>query len=232
MKVGESYVRDSWEKQAFDRAAVVGMAAVGIVGLPLGAALSCAASRVWNPIFRQPRHGLNGEYFDVTKYRTIHPGRTADDYVSYGTYDPRATRLGNLVRRSHLDEMPQIWDILRGKMSVVGPRPLPNANLKQYRDNVPDLYDEWYEVACLPLKPGLFCLSGLYRCRFPQHSDEAYRISMMGDLWYARNASLLVDAQIMADTLPYMLGSQTGLTGLPTIEEIMGRGEELLVTPQ
>ena len=106
-------------KRAFDVLATV---ALGIFALPLGLGCACLVWAVDGApvLFRQTRVGRGGRHFRILKLRTMQPG--AGPLVTTGG-DPRITPLGARLRRTKLDELPQLWNVLRGDMSLVGPRP-------------------------------------------------------------------------------------------------------------
>lgn len=89
-------------------------------------ALIAIAVRLSSPgpvLFRQPRVGLNGRHFNVLKFRTMVAGAEALGRETLGTHDPRITKIGSLLRRTKTDEVPQLVNVIRGEMSLVGPRP-------------------------------------------------------------------------------------------------------------
>ncbi|MBK9537710.1 MAG: sugar transferase [Flavobacteriales bacterium] len=74
-------------------------------------------------LFRQERVGLNGRSFQLLKFRSMRPGSEAEGQITIGGNDPRITRVGRVLRKTKLDELPQLWNVLLGDMSLVGPRP-------------------------------------------------------------------------------------------------------------
>jgi exopolysaccharide biosynthesis polyprenyl glycosylphosphotransferase len=153
-------------------------------------------------LFRQIRAGLNGRPFTFLKFRSMRidaeslkPQLAAfnemDGPVFKMTNDPRVTRVGRLLRRTSLDELPQIWNILKGDMSFVGPRPAVLEEVAQY---------EPWQRRRLSMKPGLTCLwqvSGRNELSF----DEWMRL----DLEYIDNWSLWLDLKIALRTIPAVL---------------------------
>ena len=158
-------------------------------------------------LFRQTRVGRRGEPFTMLKFRTMHVNAAPDihrDYVSWFitssgraaltggevfklTDDPRITRAGKFLRRTSLDELPQFWNVLRGDMSLVGPRPPLPFEVAQYQP--------WHRRRVLDAKPGvtgLWQVEGRSRTTF----DEMVRL----DLRYARTRSLWTDIRILAAT--------------------------------
>lgn len=153
-------------------------------------------------LFRQLRAGLNGKPFTMYKFRSMMVGaqewrpqltllNEVDGPVFKLRNDPRLTPVGRFIRRTSLDELPQLFNVLRGEMSLVGPRPLP---LDEVMTGSPA------ERRRLEVRPGLTCLwqiSG--RCEIP------YREWMQLDLLYVQNRSLILDLQILLRTIPAVL---------------------------
>lgn len=180
-------------------------ACLGLVALsPLLAviALAILATDGRPVLFRQTRIGLHGRPFEVVKFRTM--VRDAEDRLSglaahnevQGhafklSDDPRITRIGRLLRRTSLDELPQLWNVVRGEMSIVGPRPPLPGEVEQY--------DLWHRRR-LSMKPGI---TGLWQVS-ARHDPEFDRWVEL-DLRYIDRWSLWLDVKIMARTLPAML---------------------------
>jgi lipopolysaccharide/colanic/teichoic acid biosynthesis glycosyltransferase len=153
------------------------------------------------PIFtRSIRLGRNGKPFVFYKFRSVSPEVLAEggeeDLGSAPVYphDPRVTPLGGWLRRTSLDELPQVWNVLRGEMSLVGPRP-------PYPEEAAH-YARWQEQR-FQVKPGLTCLwqvSG--RSKLP--TDEWVRL----DIQYARNLSFLLDLKLLLRTIPAVLSRE------------------------
>jgi lipopolysaccharide/colanic/teichoic acid biosynthesis glycosyltransferase len=140
------------------------------------------------PVFyRQRRVGLNGEQFELLKLRTMEVGaehRGAGYAVNEG--DPRITRVGRALRRLSLDEIPQLWNVVRGDMSLVGPRPTLAYQVERYTPR---------QRRRLEVKPGITGWAQVNgRARLPW--DE--RIEL--DVWYVEHRSPWVDMKILART--------------------------------
>ncbi len=189
-------------KPSFDRiAAVVALVAAAI---PMAVIAALVASTMGRPVlFRQRRIGVDGEPFEVLKFRTMHPDRRAlrldvihDRRRTHKSDDdPRHTRIGRMLRRYSLDELPQLVNVLRGEMSVIGPRPELDSVVEQYPSA---LHRRHY------VKPGL---TGLWqvsaRGNGPMHENGQW------DLIYVDRVSLRTDLQILVKT-PRALIDNTG----------------------
>lgn len=148
-------------------------------------------------IFKQKRTGKDGKEFTCYKFRTMLPHAEADT-MQVKNEDPRITRFGRFLRTTSLDELPQFWNVLRGEMSVVGPRPHMLAHTEHYQKLIPQ-YDKR-----LTVKPGITGWAQIHNLR-----GETYNLCKMEqrveyDLWYIRNWSLLLDIEIMFRTLSIM----------------------------
>ena len=185
----------------------VSAASLPIVLPVLGACAFAIAVNSRGPIlFRQQRTGRDGRPFAMYKFRTM--VQNADELkkslqhlsvVPYPDFklvdDPRITRVGRFLRKTSLDELPQIWNILRGDMSLVGPRPTSFA---------PETYDLWH-ARRLEVRPGL---TGLWQITGRNTTDFDQRSRL--DDQYIRSRSLRVDLGILLRTIPEML-RQRGL---------------------
>jgi lipopolysaccharide/colanic/teichoic acid biosynthesis glycosyltransferase len=140
-----------------------------------------------SPVYRQRRVGKDGEAFDMLKLRTMVSGAEnigAGLAVNYG--DPRITRVGKVLRRFSIDELPNLVNVLRGDMSIVGPRPTIQVQVDQYTER---------QRRRLDVKPGLTGWAQVNgRASLPWHQ----RIEL--DLWYVENRSFLLDLRIIAMT--------------------------------
>ena len=156
-------------------------------------------------IFRQRRVGLRGKQFTLLKLRTMHPnaeeqlGELSDrndaDGVLFKLYDdPRLTRFGTFLRKYSLDELPQLWNVLRGDMSLVGPRPALPSEVAAYG------FDTRRRLAVKPGLTGLWQVSG--------RSNLSWREAQRLDLKYVDNWSLAMDCSIVARTVKAVIGHQ------------------------
>jgi lipopolysaccharide/colanic/teichoic acid biosynthesis glycosyltransferase len=148
-------------------------------------------------IYRQHRVGKDGEAFEMLKLRTMVSGaehQGAGLAVNYG--DPRITRVGRILRRFSIDELPNLVNVLRGEMSIVGPRPTIQVQVDQYTD---------HQRRRLEVKPGLTGWAQVNgRASLPWHE----RIEL--DVWYVEHRSFLLDLRIIGMTVN-MLVRGTGL---------------------
>ena len=147
------------------------------------------------PIFyRQVRLGLNERLFTIVKFRTMLVDAEKDLGAVWSVpHDPRCTGPGSWLRRLGLDELPQLWNILRGEMSLVGPRPERPSFVAEFRSELPD-YDMRHNV-----RAGLTGYAQIHGWRGYTSIEERLR----HDLYYVNNWSLWLDLQIMVLTLVY-----------------------------
>lgn len=198
---------------ASKRAVDVVLALSGIVLLAPLFIICFVAILITSPgpaLFRHQRVGFRGKCFDCLKFRTMVPDapeclRQILDADPMATQewtanqklrnDPRVTPVGAILRKSSLDELPQLFNVLKGDMSIVGPRPVTNGELVRYRGAV-DAY-----LACRPGITGLWQVSGRSATTFDR------RIAC--DSFYAHHWSIFLDAKIIAATIPAVCFSDT-----------------------
>ncbi|MGZ2748858.1 undecaprenyl-phosphate glucose phosphotransferase [Burkholderia stagnalis] len=183
------------QKAIFDRL----FAAAVLVGTaPLLLAIA-AAVRLSSPgpvLFRQQRQGADGKTFTIYKFRTMRLHAEPDGDVRQATRnDPRITRVGAFLRRTSLDEMPQFINVLRGEMSVVGPRPHALEHDDLYRTIV-DGYIHRYRV-----KPGITGWAQINGLRGETERIEKMQRRVEADLFYLRNWSFALDMRIVFATV-------------------------------
>lgn len=157
-----------------------------------------------SPIFSQDRVGRNGKVFKFLKFRSMVPNAEAkldelleqnemDGPVFKIKEDPRITRVGRFIRKTSIDELPQLINILRGDMSIVGPRPALPREVEQYGD---------YERQRLIVSPGLTCYWQIQ----PHRNDLSFEEWLELDLKYIRERSFLVDWKIIFATVRAVIG--------------------------
>jgi lipopolysaccharide/colanic/teichoic acid biosynthesis glycosyltransferase len=188
-------------KRAFD---VVGASALLVLSAPV-LGLACIAVRTetrGSPIYRQRRVGKDGAQFDLLKLRTMVSGaERMGSGLAVDEGDPRITRVGALVRRLSLDELPNLVNVLRGQMSLVGPRPTVQVQVSQYSER---------QLGRLSVEPGITGWAQVKgRAALPWHE----RIEL--DLWYIEHWSLVLDIRILTETARLLVTGQ-GLYRGPT----------------
>jgi exopolysaccharide biosynthesis polyprenyl glycosylphosphotransferase len=149
-------------------------------------------------IFRQTRVGEGGKHFTMFKFRTMREGAEEPGRPAFAERnDPRVTRVGRLLRRTHLDELPQLWDVLKGDMSIVGPRPERPEFIPMLEEAIP------FFTRRLLVKPGITGWAQLRRDYASDAEGAAEKLSY--DLWYLRHRNLVVDLAICAKTVSAVL---------------------------
>jgi len=161
-------------------------------------------------LFRQERMGLDGKAFYVWKFRSMYDGAERNSGPVWAVEDdPRCTPIGQFLRRSNLDELPQLWNVLRGDMSLVGPRPLlpeylPRYTVEQRRRHL--------------VRPGI---TGLTQVRGRNAIDWVEKLAL--DVWYVEHRSLRLDLWILWRT-PRVVLRREGVSaaGYATMPEFRG----------
>jgi exopolysaccharide production protein ExoY len=169
---------------------------------------ACLLSSPGPALFGHRRIGFQGKYFRCLKFRTmvINGDECLRDHLSNDPQanaeweatrklrvDPRVTAIGALLRKTSLDEIPQLFNVLKGDMSIVGPRPVTEEELSRYSTSVGSY------LACRPGITGLWQVSG--------RSGTSYRKRVAFDSYYARHWSIFLDAKIVIATIPALLDS-------------------------
>lgn len=194
-------------KRGFD---IIGASMLLFLLAPLLLVLGLAVRMDGGPVlFSHQRVGLNGVSFDCFKFRSMivnadevlqsllendHQAKTEWETDFKLKKDPRITRFGTFLRNSSLDELPQLWNVLKGDMSLVGPRPLVKEELEKYGDQV-DYY--------LQVRPGM---TGLWQVSGRNDVDYSHRVYL--DVWYVKNWSLWYDIAILLKTFKAVLKRQ------------------------
>ena len=191
-------------KRTFD---IVGALSLALIFAPLILTVALLLSRHGGSvIYRHRRVGKQGRLFECLKFRSMVPDadhklrallEQDEDLKAEWLQghklkrDPRVTPIGHFLRRTSLDELPQLWNVLRGEMSLVGPRPIVREELLRYGRNA-GLY--------LSVKPGV---TGLWQTTGRNNTDYRRRVAM--DVYYIRNQSLWLDAYILIRTTGVVL---------------------------
>jgi lipopolysaccharide/colanic/teichoic acid biosynthesis glycosyltransferase len=194
----------------------VSLALVGLILLsPVMAVIAVAITvNMGSPVlFRQVRPGLHGKPFVLYKFRTMRPPRIRDGLTDWS--ETRTTRLGHVLRKTSLDELPELWNVLRGDMSIVGPRPLLIDYLPLYTPEQARRHE---------VKPGLTGLAQV-KGRHMLEWEERFRL----DVWYVDHRSLRLDLGIMVATIKIVLTGrgippystpENRFTGTPTGSDV------------
>lgn len=180
---------------------IVVSAAILVATLPLLPLVALAiklASPAGPVFFRQVRVGKGGRHFHVTKFRTMHPAAGREHGVWATQSEDRMFRLGELLRTFRIDELPQLWHILRGDMSLVGPRPEQPAIVERLQESM-QFYGARHAI-----RPGL---TGWAQVNFGYGgTDEAVLTKLQYDLYYVKRQSVRLDLLIIAATVRTILG--------------------------
>lgn len=182
---------------------IVGSLAIGLVFSPLIVVIAVRMSLEDGPIlFRHHRVGYGGRVFECLKFRTMVPNaeqilRNLLDTNPQANAewlrdhklknDPRVTRIGRFLRRTSLDELPQLWNVLRGEMSLVGPRPIVKEEMLRYGK---------YARRYLAAKPGV---TGLWQVTGRNDTDYRRRVAL--DAYYVKKHSIVLDVRILLKTV-------------------------------
>jgi lipopolysaccharide/colanic/teichoic acid biosynthesis glycosyltransferase len=145
-------------------------------------------------LFCQTRRGLAGRPFTIVKFRTMSVLENGASVVQATQNDPRVTRAGRTLRKASLDELPQLLNVIKGEMSLVGPRPHALAH--------DDYYGELIEDYALRqrVKPGITGWAQIHGLRGETPTLESMRRRVLLDVWYARKADLVLDLEILLRT--------------------------------
>jgi undecaprenyl-phosphate galactose phosphotransferase len=200
----EGLTPDKFSKRVID---VIGVIALALVFAPLMLIIAVLLRREGGTVlYRHTRIGRGGAPFECLKFRTMVPdaervlgGILARDPGLRAEWlrdhklkeDPRVTAIGRLLRRTSLDELPQLWNVLRGEMSLVGPRPVVREELLRYGRAV-GVY--------LSARPGI---TGLWQVMGRNDTEYLRRVAL--DVWYVRHQSLQLDLSILARTVLVVL---------------------------
>ena len=179
-------------KRLFD-IVVAGTALLFVAPLILIVAIVIRLQDGGRAFYSQRRYGLDGETFNCFKLRSMVPN-AKEQLDELLTNDPRITSIGKFIRKTSIDELPQLYNVLRGDMSLVGPRPIVENEISKYGDS--------YRHYCA-VRPGI---TGLWQVS--GRSDTSYPQRVAADVEYARNRSFWGDVKIVMMTIPAVLNSK------------------------
>ncbi|MBV9952585.1 MAG: sugar transferase, partial [Acidimicrobiia bacterium] len=203
----EPVQREGWRRIAKRTFDIVGASVGLLVSAPIlfATAIAIKIDSRGPVFFRQSRVGRDSEPFAIVKLRSmvqnaeellidLTDANEADGPLFKIKDDPRVTRVGRLIRRTSIDELPQLWNVLRGEMSLVGPRPALHSEIEAWDAPL---------SGRLRVKPGL---TGMWQVN--GRSDTSFEDYSRLDLYYVDNWSLLTDVAILAKTVPVVLTSK------------------------
>lgn len=207
-----SYRRGLRAKRLFDLAVSL-VLLIGFAPVMLITAVAVRTALGRPVLFRQRRPGLGGKPFELVKFRTMRLGSTSPGEVS--TDAQRLTQLGRLLRSTSLDELPQLWNVLRGDMSLVGPRPLLLRYLDRYTA---------FEMRRHEARPGI---TGWVQVNGRNALTWKEKFAM--DVWYVDNRSFKLDLKILALTLRAVIFrngiAAEGTVTMPEYKGAIGDGQ-------
>ena len=204
-----SGVRHDAQRAFWKRFQDLSLSALGLIAAAPAMAAIAVAIKLDSPgpvFFRQRRHGFNNEEITVWKFRSMRvetADATAERQVSAG--DDRVTRVGRFIRATSLDELPQIFNVLKGEMSLVGPRPHA-IGMKTGQVESARLVAEYAHRH--RLKPGMTGWAAIHGSRGPVDTPESVRRRVALDVEYIERQSFWLDLYIMAVTVPCLLGDR------------------------
>jgi len=186
-----------WAKRLLD---VVGSAVGLVLAAPLMAltALAIKLESRGPVLYSQERVGAFGRPFSIYKFRSMRVDAEADGLPKFAAEnDARVTRVGKFIRRTRIDELPQLWNVLVGDMSLVGPRPERPAFVEQLEERIPYFHQRLF------VKPGVTGHAQV-RCRYCSVIED-HQEKLEHDLFYIKNVSIFFDISILVDTVKVVL---------------------------
>ncbi len=192
---------NGWVKRAED--VVLACAALVVAAVPM--LLIAAAVKLTSPgpvLFRQRRFGIDGRTIRVLKFRTMTVAQDGQNIQQARAKDPRLSPIGAFLRRTSLDELPQFFNVLRGDMSVVGPRPHALAHNEHYRRLIPGY------MLRHRIKPGITGWAQIHGLRGSTDTVENMERRVDYDLWYVGQWSVWLDLWIVARSVPLLAGDR------------------------
>jgi len=148
-------------------------------------------------LYRQRRVGRYGEHFDVLKFRSMRVDAERDGAVWAAPDDPRNTRVGHYIRKTRIDELPQLVNVLRGEMSLVGPRPERPEFVEQFEEKIP------YYRGRHTVRPGI---TGWAQLCYPYGANEQDALEKLQyDLYYVKHRSVVFNLAVILQTVEVVL---------------------------
>lgn len=167
--------------------------------LPIIALIIKIQSPKGGVFFKQPRTGANGKIFNCYKFRSMHPNKDESGLVQAKKNDPRKFPFGNFMRKASIDELPQFWNVFKGEMSIIGPRPHPVALNEEYVKLIDKYMVRHY------VKPGVTGFAQVTGYR--GETEELWQMEgrVKRDIWYMENWSIWLDIRIVWMTIKQMV---------------------------
>lgn len=205
-------------KRALD--IVLSIAALCVLGIPMLIVAALIHKDMGSPVlFRQRRIGKGNQEFNLLKFRSMTDAR--DENGVYLPDDQRITKLGNFIRKTSIDELPSLLNIIKGDMSIIGPRPLPVRYLNRYTEE---------QLRRHEVRPGLSNPSTANG-----RNAQTWEQQFEGDVWYVDHLSFFTDAKCILDTIKIVLnhegatsedgGSRGEFIGTASIEDLQTDAE-------
>ena len=188
-----------WEEAAKRLIDVMVSATVLTVGFPVWLLIAFLI-KLESPgrvLYKQERVGKDGHHFHIIKFRSMYQDAERAGPQWAGRHDPRITKVGRILRQLHLDEIPQLWNVLKGEMSLIGPRPERPVFVESLSRDIP-LYTRRLKV-----RPGVTGWAQV-KHKYDETVDDV-RKKVQYDLYYIENMSLRMDFKIILNTLSHML---------------------------
>ncbi|MGB6120782.1 MAG: sugar transferase, partial [Bacteroidota bacterium] len=188
-----------WEEATKRFLDVAVSATVLVAGLPLWLliALAIKLNSSGSVFYKQERVGKDGDRFRILKFRSMHQHAEREGPKWAHRRDPRVTRVGRVMRKLHLDEVPQMFNVLRGQMSLIGPRPERPVFVEQLSKEIP-MYPRRLKV-----RPGITGWAQV-KHKYDESIDDVKK-KVQYDLFYIENISLRMDVKILFSTVYHML---------------------------
>lgn len=182
--------------------AVASTALVVLSPSMLIAAIAIKINSAGPVLFRQMRYGVNGKRFQILKFRSMTVAESDAAFQQARKGDARVTWVGRIIRRSSIDELPQLWNVLRGEMSIVGPRPHAVAHDEVYEDLILRYAMRRF------MKPGLTGWAQVNGSRGETPTVESMMVRLQYDLWYIDNWSIWLDISVICRTFIAILNQK------------------------
>jgi len=187
----------SLSERALKRVFDISVALIALIALAPTMLVTAVLIKATSPgpiLFRQMRFGVNGRKFEILKFRSMTVAPEGSEFRQASRNDARVTWVGRFIRRSSIDELPQLWNVLRGEMSIVGPRPHAVAHDEAYEDLILRYAMRRF------MKPGLTGWAQVNGSRGETPTVESMALRVQHDLWYIDNWSIWLDSLIVVRT--------------------------------